>query len=101
MTLHFFAEHQTDRPLSIAMNTELAAAMNKWRLAQTPPLDAKEAIYALLWRGLAAGALPEGHAPQATVSTERPADTQTQALIRSFQDFLAGPHDAKGETSHD
>ena len=85
MTLHQFADLQTDTTLSLSMNSELAAAMNQWRLTQTPPLDVNAAIYALLWRGLAAGTTPSEVATPAVQS----GDPQTQAMIQSLRNFLA------------
>ena len=92
MNLHFLADHQTEPTLSLTMNSELAAAMNHWRLAQTPPLDTTEAIYALLWRGLAASAAPVATAAAPIVPS---GDPLTMELIRGFREFLAASPDKK------
>ena len=89
MTLPFRVDQQTEATLSLTMNSELAAAMNQWRLAQTPPLTVNEAIYALLWRGLTADA----QATAAATPIAPSGDPLTQELIRGFQQFLAAsPH---------
>ena len=85
MNLHRIADHQPETVLSLTMNSQLAAAMNAWRLAQTPPLDINEAIYALLWRGLTA----EGPPVSAAAPVAASGDAQTQELIRGFREFLA------------
>jgi len=85
MNLHRIADHQPETVLSLTMNAQLAAAMNAWRLAQNPPLDINEAIYALLWRGLTVESGPvHSLAPVAPSG-----DPQTQELIRGFREFLA------------
>lgn len=61
------------------MDKDLAAALDRWRLAQNPPLGVAAAVHELLRRALRAEA---GRA--APVEPEN--DSQTAALIRAFME---------------
>jgi hypothetical protein len=79
MTLHFIPAQPFENPsIVLDLNTELASAMNTWRLARKPPLGATEAICELLRIALTAEGIP------LTLDAQN-GDPQVRALIKAFK----------------
>lgn len=86
MTLHFSRVQPPDfHSVTLDMDKELAATMNRWRLAQSSPiLSPTDAIYELLRRALAA----EGYNPVSATNPDE--DAQVQSMVKAFRSAWSG-----------
>ena len=85
MTLHYLSSQPPeDLPVLLDLDRDLIAAVNRWRLAQTPPLEPNQAICELLRKSLAVeGAISE--------TKQVPEDPQVAALVNMFRAAQQNP----------
>lgn len=79
MTLHYSPiQTEDNNTVLLDMDEELASAMNKWRVAQSPALSSTDAIYELLRQALTS----QGYWPP--TDGAKAADPQVARLVEMF-----------------